>query len=76
MSQNQPAGLPAEPWPLPKQRKHGLEDARKICAATDRFCQLRSIADRQGEQGWKRARKAAARPGVKVQESRWRELTG
>ena len=59
---------------FPRVRKEPLNDARHVRNAIARFDQVQDVSDRERDEAFRRIKKAAARFGVEVTESSWREL--
>lgn len=59
---------------FPRVRKEPLNDARHVRNAIARFDQVQDVSDAERDEAFRRIRKAAARFGVEVSESSWREL--
>ncbi|MFF5292027.1 DUF6582 domain-containing protein [Paractinoplanes globisporus] len=59
---------------FPRVRKEPLNDARHVRNAIARFDQVQDVSDRERDEAFRRIKKAAARFGVEVSESSWREL--
>lgn len=59
---------------FPRVRKEPLNDARHVRNAIARFDQVQDVSDKERDEAFRRIKKAAARFGVEVSESSWREL--
>jgi acyl-CoA reductase-like NAD-dependent aldehyde dehydrogenase len=59
---------------FPRVRKEPLNDARHVRNAIARFDQVQDVSDAERDEAFRRIKKAAARFGVEVTESSWREL--
>jgi len=59
---------------FPRVRKEPLSDASHVRNAIARFDQVRDVTDKERDEAFRRIKKAAARYGVHVTETRWQEL--
>ncbi|WP_332888405.1 DUF6582 domain-containing protein [Allosphingosinicella deserti] len=59
---------------FPKERKEPLENASHVRNAIARFNQVKGVSDEERDAAWKRIRAAAAKYGVEVGETSWREI--
>jgi hypothetical protein len=59
---------------FPRVRKEPLNDARHVRNAIARFDQVRDVSDDERDEAFRRIKRAAARFGVEMSESSWREL--
>ena len=66
--------LPASAFAFPKERKEPLTDARHVRNAIARFDQVRDVSDKERDEAFRRIKKAAAKFGVEMTETRWQEL--
>ena len=66
--------LPESSFAFPRLRKEPLNDARHVRNAIARFDQVRDVSDAERDEAFRRIRRAAAKFGVEMTESSWREL--
>lgn len=66
--------MPDSEFAFPRVRKEPLSDARHVRNAIARFDQVRDVSDRERDEAFRRIKKAAAKYGVEMTESRWQEL--
>lgn len=66
--------MPAGEYAFPRVRKEPLNDAKHVRNAIARFDQVRDVSDAERDEAFRRIKKAAARFGVDMSESRWQEL--
>jgi len=59
---------------FPRVRKEPLNDARHVRNAIARFDQVRDVTDKERDEAFRRIKRAAAKFGVDMTESNWREL--
>jgi hypothetical protein len=59
---------------FPRVRKEPLNDARHVRNAIARFDQVQDVSDTEREEAFRRIKRAAAKFGVEMTESRWQEL--
>src|SRR4051812_13473887 len=59
---------------FPRVRKEPLNDARHVRNAIARFDQVRDVTDQERDEAFRRIKRAAAKFGVDMTESSWREL--
>jgi hypothetical protein len=59
---------------FPGQRKMPLENASHVRNAIARFNQVEDVTDAERDAAWKRIKAAAARHGVEISETGWREI--
>src|SRR5919204_5369455 len=61
-------------YAFPKQRKEPLTDASHVRNAIARFDQVRDVSDAEREEAFRRIKRAAAKYGISMTETRWQEL--
>ncbi|GAA0485672.1 hypothetical protein Ade02nite_09230 [Paractinoplanes deccanensis] len=66
--------MPDSTFAFPRVRKEPLNDARHVRNAIARFDQVRDVSDKERDEAFRRIKKAAAKFGVEMTESSWREL--
>ncbi|WP_433293539.1 DUF6582 domain-containing protein [Actinoplanes sp. CA-030573] len=66
--------MPDSEFAFPRVRKEPLSDARHVRNAIARFDQVRDVSDKERDEAFRRIKKAAAKYGVEMTESRWQEL--
>jgi len=66
--------MPAGEYAFPRVRKEPLNDATHVRNAIARFDQVRDVSDAEREEAFRRIKKAAARFGVQMSETRWQDL--
>jgi hypothetical protein len=66
--------MPADEFAFPRLRKEPLNDATHVRNAIARFDQVRDVSDAERDEAFRRLKRAAARFGVEMTESRWQEL--
>jgi acyl-CoA reductase-like NAD-dependent aldehyde dehydrogenase len=66
--------LPESTFAFPRVRKEPLADARHVRNAIARFDQVRDVSDAERDEAFRRIKRAAARHGVHVTETRWQDL--
>ena len=66
--------LPDDAFAFPEKRKEPLTDVAHIRNAVARFMQVAGVSDAERDAAWQRIRRAAARHGVDLHESDWRDL--
>ena len=66
--------LPDSTFAFPRVRKEPLNDARHVRNAIARFDQVRDVTDKERDEAFRRIKRAAAKFGVEMTESRWQEL--
>jgi hypothetical protein len=59
---------------FPRVRKEPLNDARHVRNAIARFDQVRDVSDAERTEAFKRIKRAAAKYGVELTETRWQDL--
>lgn len=59
---------------FPRVRKEPLSDASHVRNAIARFDQVRDVTDSERDEAFRRIKKAAAKYGVHMSETRWQEL--
>lgn len=59
---------------FPAARKEPLENASHVRNAIARFNQVKGVSDADRDAAWTRIRAAAAKFGVEVRETDWREI--
>jgi len=59
---------------FPRVRKEPLNDARHVRNAIARFDQVRDVTDKERDEAFRRIKRAAAKFGVDMTETRWQEL--
>ncbi|GAA2590925.1 hypothetical protein GCM10010435_82040 [Winogradskya consettensis] len=59
---------------FPRVRKEPLNDAKHVRNAIARFDQVKDVSDEERDEAFERIKKAAAKFGVEVSESKWQEL--
>jgi len=59
---------------FPRVRKEPLNDARHVRNAIARFDQVRDVTDKERDEAFRRIKRAAAKFGVRMTETRWQEL--
>jgi acyl-CoA reductase-like NAD-dependent aldehyde dehydrogenase len=59
---------------FPRVRKEPLSDARHVRNAIARFDQVQDVTDQERDEAFRRIKRAAAKFGVDVTETSWREL--
>ena len=59
---------------FPTERKEPLTNATHIRNAVARFMQVEGVSDSERDAAWQRILRAAARHGVEISESGWRDL--
>jgi hypothetical protein len=59
---------------FPRVRKEPLNDARHVRNAIARFDQVRDVTDQERDEAFRRIKRAAAKFGVDMSETRWQEL--
>jgi acyl-CoA reductase-like NAD-dependent aldehyde dehydrogenase len=59
---------------FPRVRKEPLNDARHVRNAIARFDQVQDVSDQERDEAFQRIKRAAAKFGVDLTESSWREL--
>jgi hypothetical protein len=59
---------------FPRVRKEPLNDARHVRNAIARFDQVQDVTDKERDEAFRRIKRAAAKFGVDLTESSWREL--
>ncbi|WP_034215801.1 DUF6582 domain-containing protein [Actinoplanes subtropicus] len=59
---------------FPRERKEPLTDASHVRNAIARFDQVRDVSDAEREEAFRRIKRAAAKYGVAMTETRWQEL--
>ena len=59
---------------FPRERKEPLTDASHVRNAIARFDQVRDVSDAEREEAFRRIKRAAAKYGVHMTETRWQEL--
>jgi hypothetical protein len=59
---------------FPRVRKEPLSDARHVRNAIARFDQVRDVSDQEREEAFRRIKRAAAKYGVEMTETRWQDL--
>ncbi|MBM2615621.1 hypothetical protein JIG36_08590 [Actinoplanes sp. LDG1-06] len=59
---------------FPRVRKEPLNDARHVRNAIARFDQVRDVSDAERDEAFRRIKKAAAKFGVDMTETSWRDL--
>jgi hypothetical protein len=66
--------MPDSTFAFPRVRKEPLNDARHVRNAIARFDQVRDVSDAERDEAFKRIKRAAAKFGVEMTESRWQDL--
>lgn len=66
--------MPDSTFAFPRVRKEPLQDARHVRNAIARFDQVRDVTDSERDEAFRRIKRAAAKFGVDMTESRWQEL--
>ncbi|MCY1139027.1 hypothetical protein OWR29_13540 [Actinoplanes sp. Pm04-4] len=66
--------MPDSTFAFPRVRKEPLNDARHVRNAIARFDQVRDVSDKERDEAFTRIKKAAAKFGVDMTESSWKEL--
>ncbi|MGK5684254.1 DUF6582 domain-containing protein [Actinoplanes sp. URMC 104] len=66
--------LPDSAFAFPRVRKEPLTDARHVRNAIARFDQVRDVSDSERDEAFRRIQRVAAKFGVEMSESSWREL--
>ena len=66
--------LSSSKFAFPKERKEPLTDKRHIRNALARFDQTKGVSDSERRRAFARIKRAAARQGLDVRETSWREL--
>jgi hypothetical protein len=66
--------MPDSTFAFPRVRKEPLNDARHVRNAIARFDQVRDVTDAERDEAFRRIKRAAAKFGVDMTESSWREL--
>lgn len=66
--------MPDSTFAFPRVRKEPLNDATHVRNAIARFDQVRDVTDKERDEAFRRIRRAAAKFGVQMTESRWQEL--
>jgi hypothetical protein len=59
---------------FPKERKEPIHDAAHVRNAIARFNQVEGVTEAERDEAWQRIKHAAAKFGVEMNESSWREL--
>jgi acyl-CoA reductase-like NAD-dependent aldehyde dehydrogenase len=59
---------------FPRVRKEPLNDANHVRNAIARFDQVRDVSDQERAEAFQRIKKAAAKYGVNLTETRWQDL--
>jgi acyl-CoA reductase-like NAD-dependent aldehyde dehydrogenase len=59
---------------FPRVRKEPLSDASHVRNAIARFDQVRDVSDTERDEAFRRIKKAAAKYGVNLTETRWQDL--
>ena len=59
---------------FPRVRKEPLNDATHVRNAIARFDQVRDVSDKERDEAFARIKRAAAKYGVEMTETRWQEL--
>jgi hypothetical protein len=59
---------------FPRVRKEPLNDARHVRNAIARFDQVRDVTDQERDEAFRRIKRAAAKFGIDMTETRWQEL--
>ena len=59
---------------FPRVRKEPLNDARHVRNAIARFDQVSDVTDQERDEAFRRIKRAAAKFGVDMTETRWQEL--
>jgi acyl-CoA reductase-like NAD-dependent aldehyde dehydrogenase len=59
---------------FPRVRKEPLNDARHVRNAIARFDQVRDVSDQERAEAFRRIKRAAAKYGVEMTETRWQDL--
>jgi hypothetical protein len=66
--------MPDSTFAFPRVRKAPINDATHVRNAIARFDQVRDVTDTERDEAFRRIKRAAARFGVDMTESRWQEL--
>jgi hypothetical protein len=66
--------MPDSTFAFPRVRKEPVNDARHVRNAIARFDQVRDVTDKERDEAFRRIERAAAKFGVDMTESSWREL--
>jgi hypothetical protein len=66
--------LPDSRFAFPDERKEPLTDAAHVRNAIARFDQVEGVSDAERDRAWNRIKAAAAKHGVEVSATDWREL--
>ena len=66
--------MPDSTFAFPRVRKEPLNDARHVRNAIARFDQVRDVSDKERDEAFRRIKRAAAKFGVDMTETRWQEL--
>ena len=66
--------MPEGTFAFPRVRKEPLNDARHVRNAIARFDQVRDVTDKERDEAFRRIKRAAAKFGVDMTETRWQEL--
>ena len=59
---------------FPRVRKEPLNDATHVRTAIARFDQVRDVTDQERDEAFSRIKRAAAKFGVEMTETRWQDL--
>jgi hypothetical protein len=66
--------MPDRMFAFPRVRKEPLNDASHVRNAIARFDQVRDVTDAERDEAFRRIKRAAAKFGVDMSETRWQEL--
>jgi hypothetical protein len=66
--------MPDREFAFPRVRKEPLNDASHVRNAIARFDQVRDVSDAERDEAFRRIKRAAAKFGVDMSETHWREL--
>lgn len=66
--------MPESTFAFPRVRKEPLNDAGHVRNAIARFDQVRDVTDAERDEAFRRIKRAAARYGVHLSETRWQDL--
>lgn len=66
--------MPDSTFAFPRVRKEPLNDARHVRNAIARFDQVRDVTDKERDEAFRRIKRAAAKFGIEMTETRWQEL--